>query len=429
MALLSSLAGAGAVAIATWVVYSLGRRSGFLTPWQSALVAGGCGLLLGVSPVYWSQATIGEVYAMLGLFSALACLLMVFTPLTPGEGKLRSFATGLTFGVGMGVHFTILFLAPLWVSLAWGRVTRGGLLAAAVGFGCGLAVFGALPVLAARQPPVSWGDASTLEGFVWMVTGGPYRGFLDPLALARDGQRGLDMLPVTMRQLGGIGWVLAGSGALNLWRTDRRMALGLTLPILLCFAYVFVYQTPDAHVYLIPALICAAILAGLGASGLLASMAGERRDGATVMVATAILLAVIITVAVSWEQLDLSKDRTALVYAETVTADRTPEDIVLADGDRHIFSLWYYCGVVKTGSCPHIVVPALLQYDWYRRQVAARTGLISGDEKTYTAALADVLALAHARPVFISTDTYRLPEGYAREPLPSGLYRIVPTQD
>ncbi|MCK4472650.1 MAG: DUF2723 domain-containing protein, partial [Anaerolineae bacterium] len=75
---------------------------------QSAICAG---LSLGLAPLFWSQALIAEVYAPAAFFAAL----VGYLALRGGP----AWVLGLAWGVGMGAHPTLLFMAPLVVWGAW----------------------------------------------------------------------------------------------------------------------------------------------------------------------------------------------------------------------------------------------------------------------------------------------------------------------
>ncbi len=96
--LLSALAAAGAA----------GLTAVALSPVVSShAVAVAAGLSLGLAPLFWSQALITEVYAPAALLSA-AVLLLALHP-------APAWPRGLLWGLGVGVHPTLLFLAPLAV--------------------------------------------------------------------------------------------------------------------------------------------------------------------------------------------------------------------------------------------------------------------------------------------------------------------------
>jgi hypothetical protein len=64
-----------------------------------------CSLALGLSPLLWSQALIAEVYAPAAFFTAAVLFLAL--------RRTPAWLLGIVWGLGIGVHPTLLFLAPL----------------------------------------------------------------------------------------------------------------------------------------------------------------------------------------------------------------------------------------------------------------------------------------------------------------------------
>lgn len=72
------------------------------------------GLCLGLAPVFWSQALVEEVYAVAALAAAKVMLM--------AAGSGASSASGIDWGISMGAHAALVFLAPVVV---WGSCSGG----------------------------------------------------------------------------------------------------------------------------------------------------------------------------------------------------------------------------------------------------------------------------------------------------------------
>jgi hypothetical protein len=155
VALLSALSIAGATAL----IYATASRHAE-RPWLALLGS----LSFPVTFTVWLNGTLAEVYALTALFIAALChLLLRDKP----SWRMAAFVTGL----GLGVHITfalaafVLWLITLTVHRGWGRVGKW------IAWGLpGAAVLGVLPLLAAGDPWMNWGDATTLEGWWRHVT-------------------------------------------------------------------------------------------------------------------------------------------------------------------------------------------------------------------------------------------------------------------
>ncbi len=159
--LLSALA---AVSAAGWVY---GMITGFLPAgrrwnWLAGLAGG---FAFGLAPLIWSQAVITEVYALHSLFVAFL-LYLLSKPLSVRFTQARQdWMAGLTFGLAMGNHVTIIFLMPVvllttiqrrnisdleqpWFA-GW-QVNIRSLARRVAWMGCGLLVYLALPLRAGQ---------------------------------------------------------------------------------------------------------------------------------------------------------------------------------------------------------------------------------------------------------------------------------------
>jgi 4-amino-4-deoxy-L-arabinose transferase-like glycosyltransferase len=164
------------------------------------LSATAASLTLAFSALLWSQAVISEVYALLGLFSALEIWLLVRWRC--GGGDLFLWLAALGLGVGLGNHLTLVFLVPASLFLLWPQRRRWlrarVLLPALALFLAGLGVYAYLPLAAAQRPPVNWGDPRVWNRFVWMVTAKQYQPFV-MVGIGTGGSGHLDLVGVRPR--------------------------------------------------------------------------------------------------------------------------------------------------------------------------------------------------------------------------------------
>ncbi|MDY7080755.1 MAG: DUF2723 domain-containing protein [Chloroflexota bacterium] len=303
------------------------------------------GLTLGLAPLFWSQALITEVYAPAAFFTAL----LVILALRGGP----AWALGLVWGVGMGVHPTLLFLAPLVAWGAWKRSCLSGRtrflvqvgLLAILGWGV---MYG--PVLLARGGVDSpWGEVSTLEGWWALVSGRIYHGYLFGLPLADWPRRLLAWLGLLARQFTPVGAVLAGLGLVHLWREWRAFAVASVLTFGAFSLYAISYNTADSLVYLVLALPLAGLWLGSGLAQAAGWLGHRLWQGAWL-----ILLLPLLQLLLFWGQMDLSSDREAMDWAERVLQAAPPQAVLLTAQDGHTFALWYVQDVL--GERPDVAV-------------------------------------------------------------------------
>jgi len=275
----------------------------------AALVAAA---VVGPSATVWSQATIAEVYTAGAAFAAAILVLLFQWAARPRLGYLV--AAGVLGGLSLGVHGSVLLLAPaalafVLVGLPPGRRDLPAALAGAiVGL---LLMFGAFCLVDALDSPYSiiqvtympahsaWGlPAETLQhplGRFWfLLSGRQWRSamFADPFSLMP--RNSLAYLRALQRDLGLIALLLAALGAITVSLRRWRVALLIGLGYAVHMLYTLNYQIGDIHVFYVNAHLYLGIGLAAGVAALLRwSSRWEKRRHAV-----APLLAVVLVISV-----------------------------------------------------------------------------------------------------------------------------------
>ena len=333
--LMSAVFGALTVLCAYLLVFDLtGRRS------PAAVAA----LALAFSSTLWSNATWATSYDLNAFLTAWLLLLAVRWLRQPKTGYLR--AAALILGLGLGNHRLILVVAPAAAYLLWAAHRRGTLAVGWRGFGqmaalfaLGFAVNLYLPLRAAQSPPVNWGDPSTLDRFLTMLTTGYARSFVNPLGSLGQLEfqvRVLATFPVY--EFTAAGLILAGVGA---WSVRREFLIASLLVVVFDMLVISVYGIHNIFNYFQPIYLILAVWLGAGAARILEAVGAglsalpclsllteSRRTGLT----TALLLTLpLFLLARSFNHLDRSGHRDARDFAAYMLARAEPGSVVLAD--------------------------------------------------------------------------------------------------
>ncbi|MBN1953862.1 MAG: DUF2723 domain-containing protein [Anaerolineae bacterium] len=314
-------------------------------------------LALAFAPLFWSQALIVEVYALAAFFAALVMWLVL--------QRGPDWAVGLAWGLGMGVHPTLLFLAPLalWRSERPLRRLVVVVLSALVGWGM---AYGPL-LLVWGSNPSPWGSVSTPGGWWDVVSGRMYHGYLFALPGAAWPRRLLAAAGLLARQFTPLGAAAAAGGWLLLWRERRSLAVTSGLAAGLFILYAIGYNTTDSLVYLVPSLPLAALWLAVGGEWA-AAWADKKLRGAGWL----LLLLPLLQLLFFWPAVDLHGDREALCWAQEQLRSAPPQAIVLSGQDAHTAALWYVHDVLAER--PDVVV--VDRHLWGR---AAYQALVAGD--------------------------------------------------
>lgn len=338
--LLSAVCGALAVGC---LVLAIGRFQGSRIPPAAATAAA---LLFGFMPLVWSQAVVAEVYT-------LNLLLLAVFLLAWSRGGASGWS-GFWLGLAITTHLTSLLMAPaLLVGRGRGR--------AVAGLALGLTPLLLLPWLARGDSPVVWGRPDDLAGWWWLVSGRLYAANIQP---AIDSERWLTLLRALA--FGPAALVVANRSLdrplarFTATAGERGATLMLGAIALAYGAFGLLYATADAAVMLLPGLMIGALLLAprLAALGRVALL----------------LPALLALVAYPVPKTNSSEPR---ALAEALFQAAPTNAILLAPGDRTVFTLWYFQHV--EGRRPDVILvdANLFAFDWYRERLAGQYPAIS----------------------------------------------------
>jgi hypothetical protein len=284
----------------------------------AGLVAGG---VLATAPLFWSQAVVAEVYAP-GLAALSLVLLLVVLGHQRRDARLLVAAAGVA-GLGLGLHLSLatcglgFALLALWHPGGRARRALGCLVAAAAGS----LVFLWLPLREAIDPDIHPLDLRQLDQLVWYLRGGNYGNLF---VAQPDGARAARFGAALLDNLGPPGLALAALGALAL----RRAVVGWALLLMAAgnTAFFWDYEVYDVEVFLLPSLLVLAVLGGVGAGWLPGFLGRHRVDP---RIASLLALIPLARAVATHGAVDLSADRDAERYLDTLVAELPPGAAVL----------------------------------------------------------------------------------------------------
>ncbi len=349
--------------------------------WERLLIAVSIGLLFGLARTPWSYATVAEVYALNSLMIAGIFGLLVSWRVRALEARAERrevldgrlfWAAGL-FGLSLGVHLVtagLMFVAYSALVLgtegrrffAWRRLGVAAVIAFA-----GLAVYGYLPIAAAREPLFAWGNPNDWESFWNHVTGRQYR-----VNLLFSLGRISEFLRLVAREFGVV-WMpltlgVAGLGLVRLWRRERVMFAALTLAIAAAVGYGLFYEiAEDKDAYYLPAFLSLAVAAGFGLQGL-AAFARSTRWGESsqrVLVALGALVLPSLAVASNYPFCDRSEFWVGRDYAENLLRSVESGALLLTNDWQADSPLLYLQHVENARPDVAVVNVNQLRRSWY----------------------------------------------------------------
>jgi hypothetical protein len=402
------------------------------------IIAAASALLLGFSRTFWSQAIIAEVYSLQALLTALIVLFVTLYGRRKNQRWL--WLLGLALGLGLSNHLSTLLLVPgtLYLALSIEPRRPRAYLGMGVFLLLGLSTYLYLPLRSVHHPPLNWGAPHTWSGLWWTVSARIYGGYVLGLPLTHLPVRTASWLGMLSRQFGWIGFTLGLVGLWDLWEKDREWLAFSSISFAAVVAYSITYNTTDSYVYLIPSYLLFAVWMARGASYLvlefLQPWMKKSRDAASSRsrpiwpITLALLLLPMLALGANYSALDLSKDREASGYAAQVFAQTTPDALIIADTDGHIFSLWYQRYVQATEPAPVVVAKGLLHYPWYKDTLRWNHPQITIPDREgapHDQLIAFIDANLPHRPIYLTDPDDRVLDHYAFSQVHT-LYRLRP---
>ena len=390
--LLSALLAAASVVAVYWVTLRVCRT---LTPrapeWFSLVPASLAGAVFAAAPAVWSQAVVTGVHALnaalVGFLLLVAVALALPQPFVSTRGKWRQrlllAAFGVLFGVGLGNHPILLAAAVpmlVWIGAAtgWRTVLSPWLV---VPFLAGVSVYAYLPVRASAGPPVNWGGADTLDGFLWMLTAPPYREHVFGIATDSFADRIIGWMRLVFDQLNPLGLFVGLVGVVPLLALARPLLVSTLASILIVSLYAILYDSVYSEALIIPALLAFSVWVGVGLFWIMASwmrdfdnewnILGRWRIHVTVA-HQAVLLSVLafvflpaVTVAFGYDDQDLRGERDALNRARAMLDAAPDGSVLIASRERDAASLLYARYVDRPDRDVALITAPLLRFGWY----------------------------------------------------------------
>ncbi len=333
-------------------------------------VTGGA-FLLGFSETFWTQALAVEVYSL--HLALIGAVLYACARATGDQGERWWYASAFLLGLSFTNHMTTVLLVPglaTWyfaheglTPASWKRLAR--LLPV---FALGLSLYLYLPFRASMSPALNWGDPSTLERFLWHLSGKQYRVWLFASSDVAGKHLG-DFFAGLPSEFAWVGIAAALAGLVVLWRAYRTVAIATVLFFVTCVAYAINYDIQDIDSYYLLAYWCIGLwgVFGLGLVGTWwMKFSGWGRH------VTGIVLIVIACVpaAFHYKSVDQSDNHLVDDYTRTMFASLRPGALVLSYQWDYWVSASYYSQLVR-GERPDLIIidKELLRRSWYLKQL------------------------------------------------------------
>jgi len=382
--------------------------SGTGTAAVEVIAAASAAFVLAVSPLFWSQATMAEVYAPASLLGALLLYSAIRCRRRASVRSLDLFA--LTLGLVLVHHLLLVLLFPVALYLVLPALRRyakpavfGGMV---LFFLLGLSPVLYLYIRGRTNPVMNWGGVDSLGDVIRTMTGGTYGGgFANPLPTLFSGD------PERLRGLVGYfsPWfekvysqfdilILVAALGLISWLSRKAwFALLYLLTLLAAIVIPACYQVADRSdfFYVFPLALTLPLAEGIVFFRRTTPLCGR---GWFKAVALVVLVLLVLGVLPRVSGIGRSTDTGAAEYARGVfEIAQDARMIVTGIGanqmarDNEIHTLWYGKYVLRNGQGPVILGANFLGRPWYDERLREKgiplpdwDGLVAAGEAVRT---------------------------------------------
>ncbi len=360
-------AAVGAGLLAGWIYYETGARSAISI--AAGLIAG---TAWGAAPLLFSQAVIVEVHGLQSLFIVLAIWWITLNlDFERGHTAKNILVLSFLVGLGFGNHLTIALLSPAMIFALICMTRRSGSNKLALGqvglIAAGGLIYLYLPLRAGAFPAINWGNPQSWSGFLWEVSGNPYRGLLFSIQAADLWERIRSIASLLLAQYGAIGLVAGAIGVILFPLKTKWLRWVLVWIFFVYFAFAIGYKTEDSLYYLLPAVMAFAIWIGLAVPALWS--VNWRRIPIGIFLVALLAVTVLIRIPGTRSKIDPRAIDQPARYAEQLLREAPLNAIIKTTTDEDSFPLWYYHFGLHQRPDLRVVVMPLTQFVWYQQTI------------------------------------------------------------
>ncbi len=345
------------------------------------------GLLLGFSRTFWLQSLSVEVYSFhMFLFSLTFYFLLqsikedhdeIKTSLT----KSNWIFTFIFLGLGFSNHLSTLFIVPavlygyfLKLNFSAERIKRF-FIYTVVGSLVTIILYLYLPIRAAMQPVINWGNPVDFKSLIDHVSGRLYHQFLFPSFSDYLSKVGFFlnslMISFDKSQISGSefssGILISLLGMVILFFLMRKL---FNVSIIIFLTTVLIssfYNIPDIDTYFLPAYFVLAISASVGLFYLFSIRLNQIKK--IIVISFIVLLILFFEINLNYSRVDLSDNDLLDQFTLELLNTGEPNSIVISVRSNFYFPSLYYQFVENVRQDIAVVEHYLLQNKWYYYQL------------------------------------------------------------
>lgn len=355
------------------------------------------GLTFAVSPVFWSQAVVAEVYTLNAAF--FTCLLWlglkwisVGAGFKPAPTARPLYLIAFLWGLGLGNHHTMIAFGPVFMLFALMKgkdkdfslpIPLPAFTLAVTFFLLGLSVYLYLPVRSAQDPFMDWGDAERVGGFLDLLLRRQFALGSRDYSVERGLLHIEYYFAMLREQFTLTGMLLGGAGALFFARRKPATFL-FTFALFAIFGFLTILILNPApldfysmDVMIIPSFAIFSVFIGIGFllaySGVISlfskNLTAEREKKSQIFLTLIFLLLPLTLFSLNFNTNNQSNNSFARDYASDIAESVAPNGVLFVEADLSLFPVWYMQSVEGVRKDIAVLDVDMLMLPWFKGQL------------------------------------------------------------
>jgi tetratricopeptide (TPR) repeat protein len=235
-------------------------------------------------------------------------------------------------------------------------------------FMCGISFYLYLPIRAAYNPALNWGNPQTWETFLWHVSGKQYRVwmFSSPSVALQQLEY---LLVLLLKSFGIVPLLLVPFGLWHLFHRNRRMVWFTLILLATDILYAINYDIQDVDSYFLPVFMVFALWMG-GAVLFFSNKALYKRKSFYYLVMCGLCSLFLFPLLLNFNEVNQSKNRLVEQYSRTILQEVKQNALILSFQWDYFCAPCYYLQLVE-GLRPDVAIieVQLLKRSWYITQL------------------------------------------------------------
>jgi tetratricopeptide (TPR) repeat protein len=376
-------------------------------------------LLFSFSSIFWSQAIIAEIYT-LHIFLLVSMTFILFkwiehqiTTKKQKDSKLL-YLFSFFFGLSLTNHLTSILILPaaLYCGFIYRRrifLDLRRIILIGIFFILGLSFYLYLPIRSMMEPLLDWANPTSIDRFLYYVTGQQYRYLLTPTNLSASFLHYLNWWILEFTIYIGIVGLL---GIVFLFKRNIRIGLIFILIFLSNLIFSLFYRTRvDQETYYLPSFAIWAIFIGVGIEAIIQILPSRPKVWKN-LVGVMIILPFLLLVK-NYHQNDKSRYYFAYDYAYDILNQIPQHSILFLQADADMFPLLYHRYIEKNGQGIALVHINYLMKPWYLERLKKENSWLKVKEAPYSYLIFENIVKENIRshPVWFTFNSDPILEG------------------